>query len=650
LDQGDDRTSLRASFALGIGFFTVLGARLLAIPKSHWELDEWLFRMGVERFAPLEHHPHPPGYPLLIGLGKAVDLVVGDPFLALVVLATASSILTYLALADAFHHISGDVWVGIAGALLFSLSPAMMVHSTTPMSDPPALLFLAIALAAGARLDRFAAPRSRASSPHDGDGAPVDAARSSATPAAEPSFSARWRERRHLAAPILFGAALSASIGYRPQYAIALVPMLLAGCIAMRQWRARAASLAAFSVTSLAWLVPLVVACAGWDRFVQYQRTQIATVASADAFAARGPRSWIDLGQRFLFDGWGAPAWASAILGLARLGRGVSIAQRRGAVIPLLVMALVHLVFTLVSSDPADGVRYALPVEMATAFLAAMAIGAGASVLAWPRTVLFAVVSLIAAISLRYTLPVIDARRTSPAPPVQAADWARDHLPLRAVILPDPSLRPHADLLMKRFRRFRPTDGLQRFWNRPNVPLWELGPGPTEIEGAMMFSWPYSDAYARLTRNHYRVVALAPIGPERRYREVTGLYPLEWVAHRREWRWLAPEAKLEIAPGQGPLEVELELSPDPPYASTSVEFLADGVEVAEGSVERGKTATICVPMPARGGLLTIRSSEFFVPAEVGAGRDDRKLAVQLLDLVRRPELQVAPGCSRYIQG
>jgi hypothetical protein len=144
--------NVRARWALGAGLVVVVAARLAAIPKSHWELDEWLFRLGVMRFEPLEHHPHPPGYPLLIGLGKAVNVIVGDPFLALVALATASSILLYLALADALRRVSGDAWVGIAGALLFSLSPAMLVHSTTPMSDPPALFFLALALAAGARL------------------------------------------------------------------------------------------------------------------------------------------------------------------------------------------------------------------------------------------------------------------------------------------------------------------------------------------------------------------------------------------------------------------------------------------------------------------------------------------------------------------
>jgi hypothetical protein len=158
-----------------------------------------------------------------------------------------------------------------------------------------------------------------------------------------------------------------------------------------------------------------------------------------------------------------------------------------------------------------------------------------------------------------------------------------------------------------------------------------------------VFSWPYSDAYARLTRNHYRVVSLAPIAPGRRYREVSGLYPWERVAHRREWRWLGPEAQIEIPPGQGPLEIVLELSTDPPYASTTVQFLTDDAEIAQTRVERGGVATACVPMPAAGGMLTVRSSESFVPAEHGDGRDSRRLAVELLDLLRRPDLAEDPS-------
>ena len=335
--------------------------------------------------------------------------------------------------------------------------------------------------------------------------------------------------------------------------------------------------------------------------------------------------------------------WATAILGLALLGLVALVVQRRGAAVLLLVMGAVHLIFTLISSDPDDGVRYALPAQMAIAFLAAVALGAGASVTPWRRTALFAVVAAVAAISIRYTLPVLDARRTTPSPPVQAAMWARENLPVRTVILPDPALRPHADLLMKRYRRFRASEGLEKFWNKPQVPLYAFGHGRTGIEDAAEFSWPYSDAFARLTRNHYRVVSLAPIEPGRRYREVSGLFPWERVAHRREWRWLGPEAKLEIPPGEGPLEVELELSPDPPYPSTTVQFLADGVEIASATVERGGVATACVPMPAAGGMLTLRSSESFVPAEHVGGADSRVLAVQLLDLLRRPDLAGDPS-------
>ena len=459
--QGDERTTTRVCVALGAGFVAVLGTRLLGVPKSHWELDEWLFRMGVERFAPLEHHPHPPGYPLLIGLGKAVNLLVGDPFLALVILATVSSILLYLVLADAFHRISGDVWVGIAGALLFSLSPAMIVHSTTPMSDQPALLFLAVALAAGTRLGRWGREAALAEPPARG-----------LRPLRE-----RWRRRRDLVAPAIFGAALSASIGCRPQYAIAILPTLLVGCLAIDRWRARAAAIGAFAVTSAAWFVPLVVATAGWSRFLDYQREQLETVAKSDAVAARAGRSWIDLGQRFLFDGWGAPMWATAILGLALLGLVALVVQRRGAAVLLLVMGAVHLIFTLISSDPDDGVRYALPSQMAIAFLAAVALRR--------RRQRHSVAPHRAVRGGRGGRRDLDSlyaprarRATDHAVAAGAGRQVGEREPAGAHGHPPrPALRPHADLLMKRYRRFAPNEGLAKFWNRPHVPLYAYGQG-----------------------------------------------------------------------------------------------------------------------------------------------------------------------------
>ncbi|MFY9823674.1 MAG: hypothetical protein WAM82_19995, partial [Thermoanaerobaculia bacterium] len=140
------------------GFVLVAAVRALTLPRSLWEMDEFLFSGAIGRFAPLRHRPHPPGYPLTVGLGKLFALVFHNHFVSLVALAVVSSLVGYWALVVAFRRIAGGAGepgaerVAVAGALLFQLSPVMLVQGTLPMSDPPALMFLALALAAAAIL------------------------------------------------------------------------------------------------------------------------------------------------------------------------------------------------------------------------------------------------------------------------------------------------------------------------------------------------------------------------------------------------------------------------------------------------------------------------------------------------------------------
>src|SRR4028119_1774219 len=95
------------STAALLGFVAVAAARLLTLPRSVWELDETLFMSGVLDFEPLRHHPHPPGYPLLIGLGKLFALVLNDPFQSLVALSVVASLIGYAALVSAFRRPAG---------------------------------------------------------------------------------------------------------------------------------------------------------------------------------------------------------------------------------------------------------------------------------------------------------------------------------------------------------------------------------------------------------------------------------------------------------------------------------------------------------------------------------------------------------------
>jgi len=142
----------------------VASARLLTLPASLWEYDEVLFVRGVERFEPLAYRPHPPGYPLLIRLGKVAGAIAGDPFRGLVAVSVVLSLVAYLAAVDAFAAVWGERRLGettggernrsiaaIGGALLFSLSPPMLVYGPLALSDGPAIGFVALALAAGAR-------------------------------------------------------------------------------------------------------------------------------------------------------------------------------------------------------------------------------------------------------------------------------------------------------------------------------------------------------------------------------------------------------------------------------------------------------------------------------------------------------------------
>src|SRR5687768_5275029 len=69
----------RSPLAL-LGLAAVAAARLLTLPASIWEYDEVLFVRAVESFEPLAHRPHPPGYPLLVGLGKVAAAICGDAF------------------------------------------------------------------------------------------------------------------------------------------------------------------------------------------------------------------------------------------------------------------------------------------------------------------------------------------------------------------------------------------------------------------------------------------------------------------------------------------------------------------------------------------------------------------------------------------
>jgi hypothetical protein len=600
----------------------VATARLLTLPRSLWEGDEVLFVKGVELFDPLHHQPHPPGYPLLIGLGKLLDVLVQDPFASLVTLSVISSLVGYFALADAFRRIapagtsgaSEADRVAIAGATLFHLSPAMLVYGPLALSDPPALMFLSLALCAAARLRESGALR------------PAGA----------------------------LGAAAAAAVGCRPQLAVAVLPMLAVALWpagSPRNLRPVAAGLSAFTAVALLWFIPLVLAVGGPAGLLPFLGKQAGLVARYDAGAVRAGGRAYQLWVGFLAHPWGTRWTSVPLLGLAAAGTVALAASRRIGTLPLAVLCGVDLAFALVVMNPSDAVRYALPSLVGVAFAAAV----GGEALArrarlpgalWPALGLFAAGFVV------YTGPLLAARTTAESPPVQAARWIARSVPRQAVLLIDKELAAHASYLLRDFVRVPADPGLEvaRKW-RPGTPVFLFGEAESRWPGARMFRWQDSDAYGNLTRGKFRVVSVSPIPAERRYGVVRGAGAFEPGICQPIWRWLGPDAAIRLgasgsrrapgAPGRpgGTVAVTLGLPEYAPLRSVPVTVAVDGTAGRVVDVPRGGQRTIVLPLPAlpadaQANEVTFRAPTSFVPAELGMGRGRRRLAGQLLGVER----------------
>src|SRR5438874_1452577 len=76
--------------ALIVGSLVAALSRPLARGHSMWDWDEALFCLGMRDYNVVQHHPHPPGYPLFILAGRLVKLFVHSDLLALQVVVMLS--------------------------------------------------------------------------------------------------------------------------------------------------------------------------------------------------------------------------------------------------------------------------------------------------------------------------------------------------------------------------------------------------------------------------------------------------------------------------------------------------------------------------------------------------------------------------------
>jgi hypothetical protein len=527
--------------------------------------------MAVEDYRPLEHHPPPPGYPIYIGFAKVVALFTGDPFRALIVTSLIAVAAGLVAFAFAFHEITGSLWTAILGAALLYTSPAVLVSGTLPQSDSGALALLGVAIWACARGN-----------------------------------------------PIVMAIACAATIGWRVQFMIAVVPMFLASVVLLKTWRDRVNAVMTFGIACLAWFVPLVVATEGFEGFWRWLSGQAAYYARHDADLSRSGYSASHIALRFLAHPWG-PKWLS----LPLLALAVAGVRRNRRLIPLAAGAIVYFAFALATMDPADAVRYAIPGLPIVAVLAATTLMRSPF-----EAVTIGAAAAYAAGAYLYAVPVVRVRATTPPPPTAAAKWIRANVPRNTIVLYDGPLRPQAEFLLRGYRIMLVDAGLLRYGHDPTVPMVVYADGEARSDAGVTFRWPETDSYRKLTRKFYGVVSVVPLPAAERFRIIRGVHAPERRPDGTAWRWLTDRAEIEL-PNIGASSVKLTFRTPPEYVldGNRVRVRANGQEHVV-TLGRTDSKELIVPAASRIEMIPERT---FVPAKVlGANnRDPRTLSVML---------------------
>ena len=194
--------------------------------RSHvlYDVDSVNFALGVGRFDPSVHQPHPPGYFLYIWLARLVGTLTSDRNTALVAISVAAS----CGAAWIIHELTRE-WFGQGAArfslLLFLFSPLGWFHGTVALTYMPEAFF-------SASIGLFC-----------------------------------WRAYTGRANWALPAAALFAlAAGFRPSIALLLGPLCLFSI-----WRAgprlRWLALVTGLAVGLCWFVPMVDLSGGFSRY-----------------------------------------------------------------------------------------------------------------------------------------------------------------------------------------------------------------------------------------------------------------------------------------------------------------------------------------------------------------------------------------------
>lgn len=323
------------AFPLFALVFLVFHLRYL--PASLEDLDSINFAVGLRHFDVAHHNPHPPGYPLFIGLANVVRVVEPFEAKALALVGVVAGTLAVFALAMLFRRVDREHDPTLAVVLAIT-APLYWFTTNRPLSD---MTGLAAALAVQALILRAETTRDFVIA----------------------SFCAAF------------------AVGLRSQVAVLTLPLLIAtgfgirgsGFVSRRTTHdARRTALVAYVAGGLAWAIPLVVLTGGPRAYWHVLFDQGAEDLSGIRMLWTTPtmRELVDALYYAFVAPWATWPLATAVLLLAAIGV-VELWRRDSRALTLIAIAFgPYLVFDILFQETFTS-RYALPLVIPIGFLAA---------------------------------------------------------------------------------------------------------------------------------------------------------------------------------------------------------------------------------------------------------------------------------------
>ncbi|HYP40582.1 MAG TPA: glycosyltransferase family 39 protein, partial [Chloroflexia bacterium] len=219
------------------------------------------FALALREFDLHLHQPHPPGYILYVLLGRALNVLVGEPALALSILSVLFSIAAVPLLYWLTLQVFGEHSIALGAALLLLASPLALYYGTVGLTYVPEMA-LSIAVAGIA-----------------------------------------WKVRAYgrIGMALLLGVALAFAGGIRQTSLLVLLPLCV-WALWSKGSKSWLAFVGALVISSVAWLVPLLMLSGGVETYIHENALLAQAVSERTSIVGAGIEG---LGHNLLFEGLG---------------------------------------------------------------------------------------------------------------------------------------------------------------------------------------------------------------------------------------------------------------------------------------------------------------------------------------------------------